>query len=122
MRPGLRWRLADIRRALRDALLAPPTESAPPEPLRGTARRVIVVPSPDPSIFEQAVFIVRDEYLRGSGRSQAELLRRARQAAGAYTAQKVPHGKRRLRPAAILSLAALLVLLTLSVLTLTGHI
>lgn len=122
MRPGLRWRLADIRRALRDALLAPPTEPEPPEPLRGTARRVIVVPSPDPSIFEQAVFIVRDEYLRGSGRSQAELLRRARQAAGAYTAQRVPRGKRRLRPAAILSLTALLVLLTLSVLTLTGHI
>ena len=83
---------------------------------------MIVVPSPDPSIFEQAVFIVRDEYLRGSGRSQAELLRRARQAAGAYTAQKVPRAKRRLRPAAILSLTALLVLLTLSVLTLTGHI
>ena len=54
MRPGLRWRLADLGRAFKDALFASPEGAQPMEPLRGTARRVIVVPSPDPRVFEQA--------------------------------------------------------------------
>lgn len=122
MRPRLRWHLADLRRAVMDALFVSPAEAPAPEPLRGTARRVIVVPSPDPGIFEQAVFIVSDEYLRSSGRSQAELLRRAREAAGGYAAQKLPHRRKRLRPAALLTAAAAVILLTLTLLTVTGHI
>ena len=84
MRPGLRWRLADLGRAFKDALFASPEGAQPMEPLRGTARRVIVVPSPDPRVFEQAVFIVSDDYLHTQGKSQTELLRRAREAAGKY--------------------------------------
>ena len=78
MRPGLRWRLADLGRAFKDALFASPEGAQPMEPLRGTARRVIVVPSPDPRVFEQAVFIVSDDYLHTPGKSPTELLRRAR--------------------------------------------
>lgn len=70
MRPGLRWRLADLGRAFKDALFASPEGAQPMEPLRGTARRVIVVPSPDPRVFEQAVFIVSDDYLHTPGRAR----------------------------------------------------
>lgn len=122
MRPPLRFRLADIGRVLKDALFTVPEPAAPPEPLRGIARRVIVVPSPDPKIFEQAVFIVSDEYLRTPGRSQTELLRRAREAAGGYAAEHLPRSRVRLRPAALLTAASAVVLLTLTLLTLTGHI
>jgi hypothetical protein len=52
--------------------------------VKGTARRVIVVDSPDPTVFEQAIFVVREDYLRTPGISQKELLRQARAAAGSY--------------------------------------
>lgn len=52
--------------------------------IKGTARRVIVVPSPDPGVFEQAIFIVKDEYMKKPGISQQELLRQAEKAAGTY--------------------------------------
>ena len=31
--------------------------------VKGISRRVVVVKSPDPEIFDEAIFIVRDEYL-----------------------------------------------------------
>ena len=35
--------------------------------VKGISRRVIVVDSPDPRIFEQAIFIVRNEAAAGGG-------------------------------------------------------
>ena len=35
--------------------------------VKGISRRVIVVDSPDPRIFEQAIFIIRNEAATGSG-------------------------------------------------------
>ena len=35
--------------------------------VKGLSRRVIVVDSPDPHIFEQAIFIVRNDAAVGSG-------------------------------------------------------
>ncbi len=61
--------------------------------VKGTSRQVIVVPSPDPNLFEQAIFILRQDALGKSGVSDREVLRQARQAAGAY----LPQGKRRRR-------------------------
>ncbi len=52
--------------------------------VKGLSRKVIIVKSPDPKIFEQAIFIVRDEYLSGHGIGQKELLRQAQQAANGY--------------------------------------
>ena len=49
--------------------------------VKGTARRVIVVKSPDPRVFEEAIFVVRDDYLRSPGVSQKQLLREAKQTA-----------------------------------------
>ena len=35
--------------------------------MKGISRRVIVVESPDPRIFEQAIFIIRNEAASGGG-------------------------------------------------------
>ena len=51
------------------------------EVIKGTASRVIVVKSPDPGIFREAFFILRDDYFSNRGISQEELLRQARQSA-----------------------------------------
>ena len=122
MRPGLRWRLADLGRAFKDALFASPEGAQPMEPLRGTARRVIVVPSPDPRVFEQAVFIVSDDYLHTPGKSQTELQRRAREAAGKYASEHLPPRRARPQHVPMLTAATAAVLLTLTLLMLTGHI
>ena len=49
------------------------------EAVRGTARRVVIVPQPEGGAFEQAIFIVRGE----CAVSEAELMREALAAAGA---------------------------------------
>jgi len=55
------------------------------EMVKGTARRVIVIKSPDPKIFEEAIFVVRDDYLRTPGITQKQLLRQAKQTAKHYS-------------------------------------
>ena len=53
--------------------------------IKGTARRVIVVKNPDPEIFEEAIFIVREDALAQRGVSAAKLMEEARQIAAGYT-------------------------------------
>lgn len=67
-RAGLNWKHGHSR------------EAAPM--VKGTNRRVIVVKSPDPRIFEEAIFILREDYIKGS--SPERLLEEARRAAGEY--------------------------------------
>jgi len=55
------------------------------EVVKGTARRIVVVKSPDKRIFEEAIFIVREEYLSSAGVSRGELLKEAQNAAKNYT-------------------------------------
>ena len=50
------------------------------EVVKGISKRVIVVKSPDPKIFEQAIFIVREDYPGQTGISERELMRQAREA------------------------------------------
>ena len=52
--------------------------------VRGLSRKIIVVKSPDPKIFEQAIFIVRDDYLTNHAIDQKELMRQANEAASGY--------------------------------------
>lgn len=54
------------------------------EVVKGTAKRVIVVKSPDKRVFEEAIFIVREDYMRTSGITQSKLMEEARAAAGGY--------------------------------------
>ena len=52
--------------------------------VKGLSKKVIIVKSPDPKIFEQAIFILRDDYLNSQGISQKELIKQARCAARGY--------------------------------------
>lgn len=73
------------------------------EPIRGLSRRVIVLPSPDKRIFQEAVFILRDDYLRAEGISRRALLQQARACAEDYLARCIPAPK--LSPGMICMLA-----------------
>ncbi|MBQ2896017.1 MAG: translation initiation factor 2 [Oscillospiraceae bacterium] len=52
--------------------------------VKGLSRRVIVVKAPDERIFEQAIFIIREDYAAQSGLSESDLLAQARCAADEY--------------------------------------
>ncbi len=48
--------------------------------VKGTTRQVIVVASPDPKLFEQAIFILREDAVEREGVTDEQLLQQARQA------------------------------------------
>ena len=78
--------------------------------VKGLSRKVIVVKSPDPKIFDQAIFIVRDDYLTTQGIDQKELLKQAQRAASGYVDRT--YGWRRMRllkPIALIVSAMVLV-------------
>ena len=52
--------------------------------VKGTTRQVILVKSPDPKLFEEAIFLVREEALAREGVSADQVIRQARQAADGY--------------------------------------
>lgn len=52
--------------------------------VKGITRQVILVKSPDPKLFEQAIFFVKDEVLAGEGVDAEQVLKQARQAADSY--------------------------------------
>lgn len=80
--------------------------------LRGTARRVLIVPQSGDGPFEQVIFIVRD----GSAVSEAELLREALDAAGEARPSPPPRRKKRLALLAALASAAALAAILLLIL------
>lgn len=51
--------------------------------VKGVARRVIVIKSPDKNIFEEAIFIVKEDALR-RGVTRDELVQEAQQVANEY--------------------------------------
>ena len=55
--------------------------------VKGIARQVILVKSPDPRLFEEAIFIVKEEALSGGGVDADRILKEARQAADGYLRQ-----------------------------------
>jgi hypothetical protein len=55
--------------------------------VKGISRQVIVVHSPDPKLFEQAIFILKDEAVAG-GVTDELLLKEAQQAVRGSVAQK----------------------------------
>ena len=50
--------------------------------IKGITRQVIVVQGQDPSIFEQAIFLVREEVLEDGGVTEQMLLQQANQVCG----------------------------------------
>lgn len=55
--------------------------------VKGITRQVILVKSPDPRLFEEAIFIVKEEALAREGVSAERVLKEARQAADGYLKQ-----------------------------------
>ncbi|MDE7243654.1 MAG: translation initiation factor 2 [Oscillospiraceae bacterium] len=62
--------------------------------VKGTSRRVIVVDSPDPKLFEQAIFIVKNEAFTKGVTSQQVLGEACRIAQGYAARQRLPFWKR----------------------------
>lgn len=52
--------------------------------VKGVSRRVIVVKAPDEKIFEQAIFIIREDFAAERGYNEKEILRQAKRAANEY--------------------------------------
>jgi len=52
--------------------------------VKGVSKRVVVVKSPDPRIFEQAIFIIREDFAGQNGMSDKDVFREARRAANSY--------------------------------------
>lgn len=57
--------------------------------IKGVSRQVVVVKSPDGKLFEQAIFILRED---AQGVTDEQLLREARQAAAESKRKQVPMG------------------------------
>ncbi len=76
--------------------------------VKGTSKRVVVVKSPDPKVFEEAIFIVKEDFLGKAGRPDA--LKEAQQVASAYIrgALSSPRRKLRLPPLVWLLIGAVL--------------
>jgi hypothetical protein len=55
--------------------------------VKGITRQVILVKSPDPKLFEEAIFIVKEEALAREGVSAEQVLKEARRAADGYLKQ-----------------------------------
>ena len=74
--------------------------------VKGIARRVVVVDSPDPRFFEQAIFIVRNDAV-GRGVTSRELVEEARRVAKNYAGSaRAGRRLRQLSPAVYVLLGA----------------
>ncbi len=62
--------------------------------VKGTNKRVVVVRSPDPKIFDEAIFIIRDDYLQKNPDGAKALLEEARRAADEYVRSNAGAGRR----------------------------
>ena len=63
--------------------------------VKGTSRRVVVVDSPDPHLFEQAIFILRKDALDHSGVSGKDVIAEATEVAAHCTKNMVCRRKLR---------------------------
>ena len=66
--------------------------------LKGTNKRVVVVKSPDPEIFEQAIFIIREDYcMKRNDMGKSRILKEAQSVADAYIRSALLSPERRVR-------------------------
>ena len=67
--------------------------------VQGVSRQVIVVRSPDPRFFDQAIFLVKEAAFQ-KGVTAEEIIQEARRAADGYLKRSTPWGRlwRRLPP------------------------
>ena len=63
--------------------------------VKGITRRVVLIKSPDPQIFDEAIFIVKEDALKKSGVTNEEILREAQSVAENYVRGKKGGPRRR---------------------------
>ena len=61
--------------------------------VKGINRQVIVVKSPDPKLFDEAIFFVREDAFSSPGVTPEQVIRQARQAADGYLRRNTAYGK-----------------------------
>lgn len=66
--------------------------------VKGVARRVVIVSEPDPDVFEEAIFVVREDFINGGGVGASDILREAKTAAGGYIESALGRPSRRAYP------------------------
>ena len=78
--------------------------------VKGVARRVIVVKAPDPRLFEQAIFIVKEDAFSREGVSADQILQEAKKVADGYIRRNAPLARvfRRIPPPAYVAAGALI--------------
>ncbi len=76
--------------------------------VKGIARQVIVVKSPDTRLFEQAIFLLKEDAMETHGVTEQALLDEARRAADGYLARKIRWKRRSFLPVAWASAGAAL--------------
>jgi len=57
--------------------------------IKGISRHIVVVKNPDKKNFEQAIFIVKGDIFRKSGKTESEIMAEARAAAEDYVKKTV---------------------------------
>lgn len=62
--------------------------------VKGVGRRVVVVKSPDPKLFEEAIFLLRED-AASEDAPEEQVLKQAQQVANSYLLRSTPQGKRR---------------------------
>ena len=60
--------------------------------VKGVSRRVVVIRSPDLKLFDEAIFIVREDVSKIGGVSQEDILKEAQDVAGKYVRRR-PRGR-----------------------------
>ena len=78
--------------------------------VKGINRQVIVVKSPDPKLFDQAIFLLKEDAFQDASASPEQVIRQARQAADGYLRKNTVVGRAaaRLSPAACGAVGAVL--------------
>ena len=56
--------------------------------VKGITRRVVLVKSPDPRVFDEAIFIVKEDAMKKAGITNEEILREAQSVAENYVRGK----------------------------------
>ena len=62
--------------------------------VKGVSRRVIIVKAPDPRLFEQAIFIVKEDAMNAEGVTAEQVLAEAQRVADGYVKRNTGLGKR----------------------------
>ncbi len=62
--------------------------------VKGISRRVIVVRSPDERLFEQAIFLLKEDALQQEGVTAQQVVQEAKEVADSYLRKHSPAGRR----------------------------